>query len=243
MRIILARPRGFCAGVNMAIESLELAIEAVRHADLRLSRDRPQPSGWSSGFAARGSCSSTIWPKCPRGRTCSTRPTASRPRSAGWRPSGAEDHRRHLPAGDQGPSGGHPLCPAGLHDRADRPRRARRSGGHDGRGARGDPCWCGSADDVDRLEVADPQKSGLSHADHPVGRRRGRGSSPGCGSGFPQIVGPRKDDICYATQNRQEAVRELAARGRRGAGRRQPEQLEQPAAGRAGPRVRRASRI
>src|SRR5207248_901484 len=26
---------------------------------------------------------------------------------------------------------------------------------------------------------------------------------------FPQIVGPNKDDICYATQNRQEAVRDL----------------------------------
>ncbi len=28
---------------------------------------------------------------------------------------------------------------------------------------------------------------------------------------FPEIEGPRKDDICYATQNRQDAVRELAA--------------------------------
>jgi len=28
---------------------------------------------------------------------------------------------------------------------------------------------------------------------------------------FPNIEGPRKDDICYATQNRQEAVRMLAA--------------------------------
>ncbi|MBE8596617.1 4-hydroxy-3-methylbut-2-enyl diphosphate reductase [Xenorhabdus sp. BG5] len=27
---------------------------------------------------------------------------------------------------------------------------------------------------------------------------------------FPNIVGPRKDDICYATTNRQEAVRDLA---------------------------------
>jgi len=26
---------------------------------------------------------------------------------------------------------------------------------------------------------------------------------------FPHIVGPKKDDICYATQNRQEAVKEL----------------------------------
>lgn len=29
---------------------------------------------------------------------------------------------------------------------------------------------------------------------------------------FPAIQGPRKDDICYATQNRQDAVKDLAAR-------------------------------
>jgi 4-hydroxy-3-methylbut-2-enyl diphosphate reductase len=29
---------------------------------------------------------------------------------------------------------------------------------------------------------------------------------------FPHIEGPRKDDICYATQNRQDAVKALAAR-------------------------------
>jgi 4-hydroxy-3-methylbut-2-enyl diphosphate reductase len=28
---------------------------------------------------------------------------------------------------------------------------------------------------------------------------------------FPQLVGPPKEDICYATQNRQEAVHSLAA--------------------------------
>lgn len=27
---------------------------------------------------------------------------------------------------------------------------------------------------------------------------------------FPDIQGPRKDDICYATQNRQDAVKQLA---------------------------------
>ncbi len=27
---------------------------------------------------------------------------------------------------------------------------------------------------------------------------------------FPEIQGPRKDDICYATQNRQDAVRDLS---------------------------------
>lgn len=29
---------------------------------------------------------------------------------------------------------------------------------------------------------------------------------------FPAVQGPRKDDICYATQNRQDAVRDLATR-------------------------------
>ena len=29
---------------------------------------------------------------------------------------------------------------------------------------------------------------------------------------YPHIVGPHKEDICYATQNRQEAIRELAPR-------------------------------
>jgi 4-hydroxy-3-methylbut-2-enyl diphosphate reductase len=29
---------------------------------------------------------------------------------------------------------------------------------------------------------------------------------------FPAIIGPRNDDICYATQNRQDAVREIAQR-------------------------------
>lgn len=29
---------------------------------------------------------------------------------------------------------------------------------------------------------------------------------------FPRIIGPKKDDICYATQNRQDAVKELAQR-------------------------------
>jgi 4-hydroxy-3-methylbut-2-enyl diphosphate reductase len=42
---------------------------------------------------------------------------------------------------------------------------------------------------------------------------------------FPKIVGPRKDDICYATTNRQEAVRALAGR-RRGAGGRVEELLQ-----------------
>ena len=35
-------------------------------------------------------------------------------------------------------------------------------------------------------------------------------SSPPCNTRFPQIQGPHKEDICYATTNRQEAVKAMA---------------------------------
>jgi 4-hydroxy-3-methylbut-2-enyl diphosphate reductase len=67
-----------------------------------------------------------------------------------------------------------------------------------------------SREDVDRLEVAGADKLAyltqttlsVDDAAEIIARLRQR---------FPAIVGPAKDDICYATQNRQEAVRELSA--------------------------------
>ena len=49
---------------------------------------------------------------------------------------------------------------------------------------------------------------------------------------FPTIVGPDTRDICYATQNRQTAVRALSRRGRPDPGGRRPEQLELESAAR-----------
>lgn len=64
--------------------------------------------------------------------------------------------------------------------------------------------------DVAQLEVADPKKVAfltqttlaVDETSGMVSRLRER---------FPEIAGPRSDDICYATQNRQDAVRGLAA--------------------------------
>lgn len=64
-------------------------------------------------------------------------------------------------------------------------------------------------EDVEKLDVLDPSKlafvtqTTLSMDDTAlvIDALRAR---------FPLIVGPRKDDICYATQNRQDAVRQLA---------------------------------
>ena len=51
----------------------------------------------------------------------------------------------------------------------------------------------------------------LHHADHALGRRHG-GDRRILKERFPEIVGPHKEDICYATTNRQEAVKRVARR-------------------------------
>jgi 4-hydroxy-3-methylbut-2-enyl diphosphate reductase len=65
-------------------------------------------------------------------------------------------------------------------------------------------------EDVDRLELADPDKVAyisqttlsVDETRAVIGRLRER---------FPNITGPRTDDICYATTNRQLAVKQMAA--------------------------------
>jgi len=63
--------------------------------------------------------------------------------------------------------------------------------------------------DVDELEVADPERVAfltqttlsVDETDRIIRRLRER---------FPSITGPKSDDICYATTNRQMAVRQMA---------------------------------
>jgi 4-hydroxy-3-methylbut-2-enyl diphosphate reductase len=63
-------------------------------------------------------------------------------------------------------------------------------------------------DDVERLEVQDPSnlafvtQTTLSIDD-------ARRAIDALKKRFPNIVGPKRDDICYATQNRQDAVKKL----------------------------------
>ena len=65
-------------------------------------------------------------------------------------------------------------------------------------------------DEVDGLRVEDPSRVAyltqttlaVDETEGVVSRLRQR---------FPEVVGPRSDDICYATQNRQDAVKALAS--------------------------------
>jgi 4-hydroxy-3-methylbut-2-enyl diphosphate reductase len=66
-----------------------------------------------------------------------------------------------------------------------------------------------SADEVDQLQIADPEKVAfitqttlsVDETAQIIERLRSR---------FPKIVSPKSDDICYATTNRQIAVKQLA---------------------------------
>lgn len=66
-----------------------------------------------------------------------------------------------------------------------------------------------SAEDVARLEVKD--ESRLSYVTQTTLSMDDTGYIiDALQARFPQITGPRKKDICYATQNRQDAVKQLA---------------------------------
>ena len=66
-----------------------------------------------------------------------------------------------------------------------------------------------SEEDVDRLEVPDPSKVAyISQTTLSVDETRAIILK--LREKFPEITGPRTDDICYATTNRQMAVRQMA---------------------------------
>ena len=137
-RLLLARPRGYCAGVERAVETVEQMlvlhgppiyvrkqivhnIHVVRRLEQQgaifVESEDDVPEGATVVLSAHG-----VAPEVHRNAA------AAAP---------ARD-RRDLPARDQGAQRGAALRGPGLHDLPDRPRRARGSRRHDGRGARRD---------------------------------------------------------------------------------------------------------
>ncbi len=207
MRVILANPRGFCAGVNMAIESLERALDLfgeplyVYH---EIVHNRPVVER----FRRRGVVFVDGVEEVPEGATLlySAHGVAPAVREAAA--------RRRLRAIDA-------TCPLVTKVHLEAVRFAREGYtiiliGHEGHdevlGTMGEAPHCirlvQNEAEVDALElppdgrVAYLTQTTLSVDDAEVIiaalKRR-----------FPGIVGPSRDDICYATQNRQEAVKEL----------------------------------
>ncbi|MFZ9615938.1 MAG: 4-hydroxy-3-methylbut-2-enyl diphosphate reductase [Fluviibacter sp.] len=208
MPIILANPRGFCAGVERAIAIVERAIEEFG-APIYVRHEVVHNKFVVEGLRDRGAVFIESLADVPAGATLIF--------SAHGVPKAVRDEAaaRGLRIFDA-------TCPlvTKVHVEVSRMRAEAREIimiGHKGHpevegtmGQSPDGMYLvETADDVATLVVRDPAQlayvtqTTLSVDDAAVivAALRKR---------FPEIVGPKKDDICYATQNRQDAVRTLA---------------------------------
>ena len=208
MRILLASPRGFCAGVNMAIESLELALE-LYGAPVYVYHEIVHNRWVVERFQRLGVVFVDDLAEVPEGAHLLYSAHGVSPEIR------EQAARRRLQTIDA-------TCPLVTKVHRDAVRFAREGYtivliGHEGHDevvgtmgeAPGSTVLVGSVEDVDRLEVLDPDKLAyltqttlsVGDAARIITRLRER---------FPGIAGPARKDICYATQNRQGAVRELS---------------------------------
>ena len=211
MQVLLAEPRGFCAGVDRAIEIVERALEVfgapvyVRHEivhnkfvvdDLRqkgavfVDEVDDAPDGSLLIFSAHGVSQAVRERARQRGLKVidATCPLVTKVHL---------ELLRHLKNGDQVVLIGH----AG-HPEVE---------GTMGQAPAGTVLLISTPEDVDALVVADPDKlayvtqTTLSVDDtaEVIAALRRR---------FPNVQSPKREDICYATSNRQMAVKEMASK-------------------------------
>jgi 4-hydroxy-3-methylbut-2-enyl diphosphate reductase len=209
VKIILANPRGFCAGVNMAIESLERALELygtplyVYH---EIVHNRPVVER----FHKQGVVFVDAVEEVPSGATLLY---SAHGVSPAIRAAAAERRLRAIDA----------TCPlvTKVHLEAVRFARAGYSIiliGHEGHdevlGTMGEaPANIRLVQDVAEVEQLDfPKGAKLAYLTQTtLSVDDAQVIIDALQRRFPQIAGPSREDICYATQNRQEAVKELAA--------------------------------
>ncbi len=210
LRILLASPRGFCAGVERAIEIVERALEIhgppvyVRHEivhnkhvveSLRakgavfVEEVDDVPDGAVTIFSAHGVAEKVEIEANDRNLPVidATCPLVSKVHKEGQNHAGRGreviliGHAGHPEVeGTQG------RIPGGVH-------------------------LVQTPDDVAKLEVKDPEK--LAYVTQTtLSVDETRDTINALKDRFPAIVGPDVKDICYATQNRQQAVRDMCNR-------------------------------
>ena len=159
MRILLANPRGFCAGVDRAIEIVERRARALRRRRSTCATRSCTTGTSSRSCARRARCSSTSPREAPAGALLiySAHGVSPAVREAAARAGPAHD-RRDLPARDQGARRGAALRGRRLRDRAGRPRRPRRGRGHDGPRARAHASRRGRRGRRARSRSSDPER-------------------------------------------------------------------------------------
>jgi 4-hydroxy-3-methylbut-2-enyl diphosphate reductase len=212
MHVILANPRGFCAGVNMAIDALEAALAAfgtplyVYH---EIVHNRPVVEC----FRSKGVVFVDSIDEVPSGATVlySAHGVAPAVREA--------SARRNLRAIDA-------TCPLVTKVHTEAIRYAKEGYtiiliGHEGHDE-----VVGTMGEVPHSILLVENEADVAALDLPANAKvayltqttlsvdETTGIIAALRAKYPQIVGPAKSDICYATQNRQEAVKDLSTEAR-----------------------------
>jgi 4-hydroxy-3-methylbut-2-en-1-yl diphosphate reductase len=209
-RVLLAAPRGYCAGVDRAVETVEKALD-LYEGPVYVRKQIVHNKHVVEELEKRGAIFVEQETEVPEGETVvfsahGVAPSVHRNAAA-----------RQLKTIDA-------TCPlvTKVHVEA---RKFAEDGytivliGHEGHeeveGTTGEApaniVLVQTEQDVEQLEVPDPDRVAyitqttlaVDETLAIIARLRER---------FPKIVGPKTDDICYATQNRQDAVKQLAPR-------------------------------
>jgi 4-hydroxy-3-methylbut-2-enyl diphosphate reductase len=208
MEVLLAKPRGFCAGVDRAIAIVERAL-ALHGAPIYVRHEIVHNKYVVDDLRAKGAVFVEELGEVPSGATVI------------FSAHGVSlDVRREAEA--RGLKVFDATCPlvTKVHVEVAKMREQGREVvmiGHEGHpeaegtmGQSSDGMYLvETVDDVAGLQVKDPERLAyvtqttlsIDDAARVVGALKQR---------FPAIVGPKKDDICYATQNRQDAVKVMA---------------------------------
>ena len=207
-KLLLAAPRGYCAGVDRAVQTVERALE-VYGAPVYVRKEIVHNKHVVEQLRERGAIFVESESEVPEGSTAVFS-------AHGVAPSVHENAAaRELNVIDA-------TCPLVTKVHVEAKKFAAEDYtivmiGHEGHeeveGTMGEApnhiVLVQSEEDVAALEVPDPQRlSYISQTTLSVDETRS--IILALREKFPAIVGPRTDDICYATTNRQAAVKELA---------------------------------
>ena len=211
LTLYLAAPRGFCAGVDRAIKIVEMALEKWG-APVYVRHEIVHNKFVVDGLRSKGAVFVAELSECPDDRPVifsahgvpKSVPAAAQARQMVYVdatcPLVSKVHieaQRHADNGLQMIMIGHAGHPETIGTMGQLPD--------------GDVLLVETVDDVASVKVRDPERlayvtqTTLSVDDTAdvVAALQAR---------FPKIVGPHKEDICYATTNRQEAVKAMAPR-------------------------------
>jgi 4-hydroxy-3-methylbut-2-en-1-yl diphosphate reductase len=207
-KLLLAAPRGYCAGVDRAVQTVERALE-LYGPPVYVRKEIVHNKHVVEQLRGRGAIFVDQETEVPAGETVIFS-------AHGVAPS------VHANAAERALETIDATCPLVTKVHVEAKRFAAQGYtivliGHEGHEevegtmgeVPGDIVLIETEQDVDELEVDDPRKVAyltqttlsVDETDRVIRRLRER---------FPLVVGPKSDDICYATTNRQMAVRQMA---------------------------------